>query len=1028
MPNWTKEQLEAIKKRGKNIIVSAGAGSGKTAVLTERVIEKLKSGVKINELLILTFTNAAAKEMKERIRGKIKELPELQDNLNLLESAYITTFDSYTLSLVKKYSDILNVSSNLEIILDSIINPLKEDFMEEVFKELYIEDDPDFKNFLDLFTVKNDTNIQKYLLKIYDKLALISNLDEYLDHYLENFLSKEKIEEYLKEYEGSLKEAINEIEDNLIFITDAYPDYGHLLENALDKLMTSSCYDEIKKEVNVVIPRRPNNSEDIKEYKDQIDNIIKNLKKELRFKDRREIEESLELTKEYIKVIIKIIRRFKNKLDTYKKENDLYEFNDVSLMAIKLLKENPSILEEVKNSFAEICIDEYQDTNDIQEEFISLIRNNNVYMVGDIKQSIYGFRNANPSIFKAKYDLYKENKEGLKIDLLANFRSRKEVVKAINTIFSLIMDDDIGGASYKESHLMHFGNQMYEEKKASDNELAILRYENKEGFRNNEIEAFIIARDILSKVNNHYQVIDKKEQTLRDARYDDFCIIMDRGVDFPLYKKIFEYLNIPLTIYEDSILTKDIDVKLLNNLIGLILLIKEENFNINFKYYFMSVGRSYLFTYNDNYLFEIMKSSSFKETTLYTKALNIAQKIDFLTSYDLLKLILKDFQVYEKMIMVGKIKERTERIDNLLIMAKTLSNMGYTPHMFHEFMEKTMKSNYEIKYPEEKENANSVKIMNIHKSKGLEFSICYYSGFYKTFNIDEVKEKFTFTKKYGFIVPFFKEGVDDTILASLNKRDYLKESISEKIRLLYVALTRAKEKMIIVAPIDVKDKVINGVSYNVKIKYNSFLSIMNSIAKNLEEYITFVDINNLGLTKEYLFTKNLSLKIKKDERKIAYQEIEEEKEILKEERASKKEIKVKDLKERKALEYGLYLHQVLEMSDFLKIKEDSPVYDAVKTLIKELNITSKTKIYKEQEFIYEKEGISYHGIIDLLLESEKEIKIVDYKLKNTTDEAYLKQLKVYYDYLKEITKKDIKVYLFSILNKELEEVDLKVKS
>ncbi len=694
-------------------------------------------------------------------------------------------------------------------------------------------------------------------------------------------------------------------------------------------------------------------------------------------------------------------------------------------MAIKLLKENEQIREEVKNSFKEICIDEYQDTNDLQEEFISLIQNNNVYMVGDIKQSIYGFRNANPQIFKEKYDEYKDGLKGIKIDLLDNFRSREEVVLAINEIFSLIMDSEIGGASYQEEHLMRFGNEVYTKNKKEDNNLAILNYPPSEEYKNNEVEAFIIGRDILNKINNHYQVVDKKTNTLRDVCYDDFCIIMDRGTDFPLYKKIFEYLNIPLSIYEDKVLTKEVDVKLINNLIGLIIKIREENFDPDFKYYFMSVGRSYLFSYSDNYLFEVMKKETFKETTLYEKAYSIASLASSLTSYDVLKLIIKDFKVYENILKVGDVKERIIRLDNLLKMAKNLSNMGYTLKMFQEFIAKTIESKYEIKYPEPKEDGCSVKIMNIHKSKGLEFSLCYFSGFYKTFNLEEIKDKFTFDKSYGLIVPFFKEGVDDTILFSLLKSKYLRESISEKIRLLYVALTRAKEKIMIVCPLEVNKKVQGIVDDVTRRKYNSFLSIMNSIAKNLEDYIIDIDLAKLNLSKKYLFEKEIALKIPQDKRKIIYQEIVVPNQIIHKESASKKEVVLRSAQDLKKLAYGKSIHKIFEMTDFLKITKDNPYYEMINSLVKKLNISKETKIYKEYEFMYTKDNINYHGIIDLLLEFPDEIKIVDYKLKNIADDAYQKQLQIYYNYVKMVTSKKISVYLYSIANQKLEEVSLK---
>jgi len=241
MPKWTEEQMEAIYKSGSNIIVSAGAGSGKTAVLTERVIEKLKSGIKINELLILTFTNAAAGEMKDRIRRKISEHKELLENLDYLDSAYITTFDSYTLSLVKKYNYLLNVSSDLNIIDDGVINILKEEYLDKIFDEMYLKQDSKFLKLINDFCIKNDTNLKKSILKINNSLEIKINKEEYLDNYIDNHLNEFKINEYIKEFNKLIKEELLSIESNLIYLSESdYYDYYYEMNKSLEYLLKSN--------------------------------------------------------------------------------------------------------------------------------------------------------------------------------------------------------------------------------------------------------------------------------------------------------------------------------------------------------------------------------------------------------------------------------------------------------------------------------------------------------------------------------------------------------------------------------------------------------------------------------------------------------------------------------------------------------------------------------------------------------------------------------------------------------------------
>ena len=235
MPKWTEEQMDAIKRSGTNIIVSAGAGSGKTAVLTERVIDKLKSGVKINEFLILTFTNAAAGEMKDRIRRKINEHEDLLENLDYLDSAYITTFDSYTLSLVKKYNYLLNVSPNLSIIDAGVINIVKNQFLDKIFDDLYVEQNPKFLNFINDNTIKNDKNLKSAILKISNSLELKSDKIDYLNSYTENNFNENKINEYILEFYNLIKEELLNIETNLIYLEDSdYYDYYYEMSKSLE--------------------------------------------------------------------------------------------------------------------------------------------------------------------------------------------------------------------------------------------------------------------------------------------------------------------------------------------------------------------------------------------------------------------------------------------------------------------------------------------------------------------------------------------------------------------------------------------------------------------------------------------------------------------------------------------------------------------------------------------------------------------------------------------------------------------------
>lgn len=1020
MTNWTKEQKDAIEKKGSNIIVSAGAGSGKTAVLSERVIEHLKNGIRINELLILTFTNAAAGEMKERIRKKISENLNLKDNLDLLESSYITTFDSYCLSLVKKYSYVLNVSASLSIVDDSFISIYKEKLLDNIFDEFYESSDEKFTKLINDFCIKNDKELKKEILHIISLIDQKVDKKEYLDSYIDKYFNEEYIDSLLNKYMDLIYEEINNIETNMTIISESgCSSYYDELSKKLENLIRSKSYDDLKTNIDVSLPRLSSDDEEIKPFKENISNSITKIKSYLRFNNIKDIYNSFAIAKDYTEVIIEIINIFEERINKYKHENDLYEFIDIEMMAINLLKENEDILKEIKEFYKEIMIDEYQDTNDVQEAFISLIENDNVYMVGDIKQSIYGFRNANPIIFKNKYDSFAKGIGGLKIDLLKNFRSRSNVLNAINEIFNLIMDDFIGGANYQKDHQMVYGNNVFDLMANQNYDLDILTYEDS-SFTKEETESFIIANDIINKVKNHYQVLDSKTGALRDATYSDFCIIMDRGSAFNTYRKVFEYKGLPIHIYEDRKLTSEIDILLIKNIYTLILKIKDYQIDTNFKYAFVSIARSFLFELSDNDILKIINANDYEKTDIYQKCLNIARNINNLNAVDIIKSILKDFNFYEKISKIGNVDDILIRIDNLLDIANNLSNLGYTYIMFYDYLCQMIESNYEIKYKDNSKDTNSIKLMNIHKSKGLEFPICYFSGFYKAFNKSDIKERFTFDNTYGIITPYFNEGIGTIITKDLLIDKYNLNDISEKIRLLYVAMTRAKEKMIIVSPIneEIKLHVKGLVDTIIRKRYNSFLDILNSINGNIEKYIQKVDLNTLEMSKDYLKKNSKSLDKVTEKERIIFKNIKINNEIVSKKLASKEIKKVIIRKENDLLKYGSDVHEMFEFVDFFNIPEDFPYKKELTILKEKLNITCDTKIYKEYEFIFD----DTHGIIDLLLVNGDEIKIVDYKLKNIDDDAYQKQLNIYKKYIKSAMGKDAKVYLYSIMNGDLKEM------
>ena len=1012
MPVWTKEQNDAIYKSGTNIIVSAGAGSGKTAVLSERVIDKLKQGIHINELLILTFTKAAASEMKERIRKKIKK-ENLVQELDMIDAAYITTFDSFALSIVKKYHYLINVSKDVNIIEESVVKIKKEEFLDEIFEEKY-RNDNDFKKLISDFCVKDDKEIRTQILNISDKLDMLIDKIDYLENYQFSDIDKD-INSYLiyiKKQVLSLEDIITELSDYI----DS--EYLNKLYESINPLLSSDTYDEIKINSNLKLPPLPRGSlDETKKIKDKLNKKIKSINDLCSYENIDNIKDTILKTKDYVKVIIDIILNLTKKINYYKYQNDLYEFTDIALLAIKIVKENPHIALELKNSFKEIMIDEYQDTNDLQEEFIKYISSNNVYMVGDIKQSIYRFRNANPNIFKNKYDSYSKEIGGIKIDLNKNFRSRKEVLDDINLIFNLIMNDDIGGADYLKTHQMVFGNNAYINEGATkqDYDLEILEYENNNNnFSKDEVECFLIANDIKNKIDNNYQVFDKDELVLRKARYSDFVILLDRSANFDLFKKIFEYHQIPLNILKEEKMNNDQDIYVLNNLIKFVIKVNNKEYDSDFRYLFISIMRSFIYNEKDDIIFKYFLNKNYYDSDLFKKAKEIS--IDFSPSY-VINEILEKFSFYEKLITIGNIEASLIKVDQIIDMANNLTD--YDIILFSNHLDKMIRENYQMKYQINNDLGDAVKIMTIHKSKGLEYHICYFANMYKSFNIRELNEKFLYSNKYGIVTPYFDEGIGNTIYKTLIKEDYIKEEISEKIRLFYVALTRAKEKMIMVMPYSEinsfnKELVLKN---DIKEQYRSFLDIINSIKNRLEKYLIKVDVPNL--TKDYNLIKENDYDILEFE-KLNVENIDIENEEIKESNFSKKinEVITKDKK--KLLKFGTEFHELLENLDFNKeINLENKFYqEKINNFLKSdiLKNFQDAKIFKEYEFMYIKDDIKYHGIIDLMLEYDDHIDIIDYKLKNIDDKKYVEQLTGYKNFIESKSNKKVNLYLYSIID------------
>ena len=1029
---YTEQQNLAIYTKGSNILVSAGAGSGKTAVLTERIFRMLESGVDISELLVLTFTKAAALEMKTRIKKIVLESGILTDQLDKIDSAFITTFDAFSLSVVKKYHYILNLPKDISIIDSSVMSLVKKKILDDIILKYYQKEDEIFFDFLTKFTKKNDNQIIKYIYNIANEIEKIVHKDDYLNNYVTNNYNEASINNKIVLFTEECNLCLKQLKPKLENLYDLFygTNCGESIKKMLDFVDENHPYMEIVSffEENKLAAVPKNFDPESVQLKNEFaKKDLKNyIEKYLVFNDLDEIKKSLLMTKDTVELIINIIKEYYVEVSKYKRNVGCFEFNDIAMMSLELVENYKEINDELKNSFKEILVDEYQDTSDIQEAFIISISNNNVYMVGDIKQSIYRFRYANPYIFKQKYIDYENNIGGIKIDLLENFRSRSEVLDNINTLFSELMTNEFGDADYSATHQMIWGQKDYQKFKDKNinynqNYLVYEVCEDKT-YTKAEIEIFTIAEKIIELMNNNTEVYDKETKTLRKLKYSDIAILLATRTNYELVSKIFSYKGIPLNIVAENKLASDKLMRLFINLFNLVSSIKNDS--SLYPYHFVSVARSFLFEISDN---AILKYSfdNYKNNEIFDIALRVCEYSKKHSPSATFEYLLKEFNVYEKLIAIGDIDKSLKVIAHVSKMVSDLSKLGYSFDGISNHLKEVIEEKIEIK-SEKTNTKKGVNLMSIHMSKGLEFPICFFADLYVKFNLSDMKEQFLFNKNYGLIVPYFDDKPKDTIDKILMRQKYLNEEISEKIRLFYVALTRAREKMYFVMP-----------SYEYftekfsPINYSSFADfVIANYDNSCAPYVEKVNYKEY-VSKDYLSSREFDLSILDSSgKKINYDEVHYVSNQIEKGKISKELLQIKDGKTDKLLSTGTRLHEIFENINLktkdlsnLNLLEDDEVIIKRILQLKVFENINDANIYKELEFIYQLNDVSYHGIIDLLLEFTDYFVIIDYKLYNVDKEEYNRQLTVYYNYLKSISDKPVKMYLLSLLKAQIKEVE-----
>lgn len=1008
---YTDEQLEAITTPVYNTMISAGAGSGKTKVLTQRVFNHLANNIDVDRLLVLTFTNAAAAEMKQRVIKLLVEDNSLDQSiknnqLNKIDSAYIMTFDAYSLFLVKKYHQLLNVDKDIDIADSNIINGITDKYLEEIFEEQYVSNDI-FKDIVSKYCVKDDDVVKEFVKDLNKKLDLIYDRDNFIINYNNTFFSNTHLNNELDSYTSLLLQKLKQVDVLLNEISEL--DDINRYFTCWEGINNLSTYDEIKNYVATISAVRKKNKEEYDEdalaLKDKIKDIIKEIN-ELTKYDKSTLINDVLINKDYVNCLLELAEELNRRINIYKKENNLYDFIDIAKLAIEVVDKNDDIRESIKNNFYEILIDEYQDTSDIQELLISKISNNNVYVVGDIKQSIYRFRYANPDIFKKKYEDYSKGIGGKKIDLTNNFRSRFEVLRDINLFFNRAMSSSVGGADYTNGHQLVAGNLSYikDDKYACE----ILSYEKQKGIDSAYIEAQLIADDIKERVN-HFQLKDHL------CDYRDITILVDRSSKFDVFKEVLTANNIPTFIETEEKMSESDLLTVIRSIFKLLV-----NYD---KHAYISLERSFLCETSDEDIFNNIKNNIVFDSPTYIKINNIKTNIDTKTISNILDEIMDSFDVYSKLVKIKDVHASNVKIDYLYQLANNLNNLGYTYKDFNDYLVDVFDREDDIKFRIGSEVENAVRITNYHKSKGLEYNVVYYPCLSYSFNQQDKKGDFLFDKNHGIIMPAFinNRGLRDTFIKELYKYNYDLEDIGEKIRLFYVALTRAKEKMIIVNCFDDKieptDTNLDDVT---KASIKNYSSMLTYIMNDLSDFIINKDIPEI---KENIIQKDLFTTLTKSNKLILKPNIEViPTEVTTSHFSKQAGLITKDILDK--MELGTKIHYYLEMLDFKNpdyTSVDNKYINKIQAFIDSplLKNIKEAKIFKEYEFIDD----GKHGFIDLLLEYEDKIVIIDYKTKTIDDVHYDEQLNGYRTYVESLSSKPVYCYLYSIIDETYREVE-----
>lgn len=1039
---WTKEQREVIDHRDGNLLVSAAAGSGKTAVLVERIISMIldtKEKVDIDKLLVVTFTNAAASEMRERIADAVSKALEeatklekkdviehLQKQILFLNKATITTIHSFCLDVIKNNIHLITLDPNFRIGDTTECQLIAQEAIDEVFEELYeqgylgdenSEKGKRFLKLIDSFAERNgDNQVQSLIMSVYNFAMSFPNPEKWLNESADAFLVDDDFDFTSSKWGriviNSVKTEIEDIVGNMEKALATVHPYLGQIEN-IQKIITESeridvvydsldkGWDDFIKAIGEFYPEDYRKGKKIK--KDDPDEMreawkiateyrkeaIESMKKVVEmYKNRysKDIKKEIDMSYPIVRAISDAVLEFWKKFEEAKRDKGIIDFNDIEHFALEILVDEdengcqiPSeTAKRYSEEFKEIFVDEYQDSNLVQEAILSSIANKempNRFMVGDVKQSIYRFRQAKPEIFLHKYETYstEKDKDGRKIMLYKNFRSRKNVLDAVNFIFENIMSKELGEIEYNDDEKLNPGavfEECYEEnaivggscdvhiieKKANEN-LTDEQLEEEEDLDNIQIEARAIGKIIKEIVGKNsdgkiQMVYDKEEKRYRQAKYKDIVILL-RATSNWASVLTEEFTNMDIPVYADTG-TGYFDTIEIKTIVSLLKVIDNPMQDIPL----LAVLKSPIYNFTPEELIDIRivnRNVSFYEAMkIYAsfddcdnkKVRDFLERLEdyqerssYLSTDELLWYLYNEtgYYAYAAILPAGKQRQANLRI--LFERAKQFEDTSFKGIFnFINFVEKLKKSDSDMGEAKTlSENADVVRIMSIHKSKGLEFPIVICGGMGKRFNKMDMNRGILYHHELGYgpqVVNLETRLSYPSMMKEAMKKQMVVEMLSEEMRVLYVAFTRAKEKLIITGAVnDVEKNLQKWASNSQKVmkdnkldRYNllksaSFLDWIMSVA------IAHKDARRILPLDSEIVEKNdeseWKFKIHKREDYTLSSEDEEEinlADVLREELASSREVDYSEIV-RTRLDFKYPYQKSVEKSGSISVTE-----------------------------------------------------------------------------------------------------------